>query len=161
MSISLHPLTRADLEALAADRYESTQFVIADGALPPQHVLARALRFLAEGQPERWCTTFFVVVPERTVVGACGFKGAPAHRRVEVGYGISPAYQRHGHATAAVRALLAIALASAEVSEVLAQVGATNAASTRVVAKLGFTASGTAVDENNEHLVQWVAQNDA
>ena len=64
-----------------------------------------------------------------------------------------------GHASAAVQTLLAIAFSSGRVNEVLAQVGTKNLASTRVVAKLGFTASGTCVEENNEILVQWVATN--
>jgi RimJ/RimL family protein N-acetyltransferase len=66
-----------------------------------------------------------------------------------------------GHASAAVKALLAIALSSGRANEVLAQVSANNEASTRVVAKLGFTASGTRVDEHGETLVQWVATNAA
>jgi hypothetical protein len=40
-------------------------------------------------------------------------------------------------------------------------VGTKNPASTRVVAKLGFIASGARGDEDDEIVVQWVAKNAA
>ena len=111
-----------------------------------------------KGKPNSWCTTYFMVQhPQNLVVSACGFKGHPVTGRVEIGYGVSPALRGQGHASAAVQTLLAIAFSSDRVNEVLAQVGTKNPASTRVVAKLGFTASGTRVDEDDEILVQWIA----
>ena len=113
---------------------------------------------LAEGQIEQWCSTYLMVQhPQNLVVGACGFKGHPVQGRVEIGYGVSPSLRGQGHASAAVEALLAIAFSSGRANEVLAQVGTKNPASTRVVAKLGFIASGTRVDDE-EILVQWVAK---
>jgi [ribosomal protein S5]-alanine N-acetyltransferase len=158
----LHALSTPELQALSAGTYTSRHFTIAEGALPPAHVASRALRLLSEGQVERWCGTYFMVQrPQNLVVGACGFKGPPIQGRVEIGYGVSPSMRGQGLASAAVRALLAIAFSSGRVSEVLAQVGTRNPASARVVAKLGFTMTGTRVDDDDEILVQWVAANAA
>jgi [ribosomal protein S5]-alanine N-acetyltransferase len=162
LPLVLRAISTPELQALSAGMYTSRHLTIADGALPPAHVAVRALRLLSEGQIEQWCSTYFMVQhPQNLLVGACGFKGQPVQGRVEIGYGVSPGMRGQGHASAAVQTLLAIAFASGRVKEVLAQVGAKNPASTRVVAKLGFTVSGTRVDEDDEILVQWVATNAA
>ena len=162
MPLVLHAITTPELQALSTGSYTSPHLTIAEGALPPPHVATRALRLLSEGQVEQWCNTYFMVQhPQNLVVGACGFKGHPIHGRVEIGYGVSPGMRRQGHASSAVQMLLAIAFTSGRINEVLAQVGTQNQASTRVVAKLGFVASGTRVDEDDEILVQWVATNAA
>jgi ribosomal-protein-alanine N-acetyltransferase len=158
LPLVLHAISTSELRALSAGTYTSQQLTIAEGALPPAHVAIRALRLLSEGQIEQWCGTYLMVRhPQNLVVGACGFKGHPVLGRVEIGYGVSPAMRGQGHASAAVQTLLAIAFSSGRVNEVLAQVGTKNLASTRVVAKLGFTANGTRVAEDDEILVQWVA----
>ena len=142
MPLALRAITTPELQALSAGGYTSPHLIVADGALPPAHVAARALRLLSEGLFEHWSSTYFMVQhPQNLVVGASGFKGHPIHGRVEIGYGVSPDMRRQGHASAAVQMLLAIAFSSGRVNEVLAQVGAQNPASTRVVAKLGFVAS--------------------
>ena len=159
MPLVLHAIAIAELQALAAGTCTFRRFAIAEGALPT-HVAVRALRLLREGQAEQWCSTYFMVQdPQNLVVGACGFKGQPVRGRVAIGYGVSPRMRGQGHACAAVRALLAIAFSSGRVNEVLAEVATSNLASTRVVSKLGFTACGTRVDEDEETLVQWVATN--
>jgi [ribosomal protein S5]-alanine N-acetyltransferase len=162
MPLVLRAISTPALHALSAGTYTSRHLTIAEGALPPVHVAVRALRLRSEGQAEPWCNAYFMVQdPQNFVVGACGFKGHPIQGRVEVGYGVSPGMRRQGHASAAVQALLAIAFSSGKVNEVLAQIAANNLASTRVAAKLGFTASGTRVDADGEVLVQWVATNAA
>jgi RimJ/RimL family protein N-acetyltransferase len=113
IALVLHALSTPELEALSAGTYSSRRLTIAEGALPPAHVAIRALRLLCEGQTEPWCSTYFMVQnPQQLVVGACGFKGAPVQGRVEIGYGVSPGMRGQGHASAAVKALLAIALSS-------------------------------------------------
>ncbi|WP_165928616.1 GNAT family N-acetyltransferase [Iodobacter fluviatilis] len=66
-------------------------------------------------------------------VGGCGFKQAPQHRRVEMGYAVLAAYQGQGFATASVAALLRFAFLSGEADEVLAQINPENIASVCVV----------------------------
>ena len=92
---------------------------------------------------------------DQVVVGGCGFKDAPAGGSVEIGYAVSPQCRKQGIATAAVRALLQKAFASAEVQEVRAEIDLSNIASTRVVQKLDFEHCGTVVAGEDEPFGQW------
>lgn len=158
MPIELYPLSSAELHTLADDGIPGHLAArIADGALPPPFVAARALRMLADGKPAHWCSTFLLVRrTDGAVVGGCGFKDAPRQGRVEIGYAVAPGCRRQGIATAAVRELVRYAFASEAVSEVLAQINPANVASARVAHKLAFDACGTAIDEDDEPLVQWL-----
>lgn len=127
-------------------------------ALPPDFVARRALQHLADGKPPQWCSTYYMVRnSDGVIVGSCGFKDAPAGRRVEIGYGVAPEARRQGVATAAVQALLAIGAASGEVDEILAQVNPDNIASNGVVRHCGFTALDIRCDDDGEQLMQWLA----
>ncbi len=157
MPIRLSPLSVADLRALArGEMPEGLASRVLPGALAPPFVAVRSLRQLDEGKPESWCTTFHVVrITDDAIVGGCGFKDAPAGRRVEIGYGVSPTCRGQGFATAAVREQVRIAFASGEVDAVEARVSAGNAPSTRLVERLGFQREGTIVDTDGEVLVRW------
>jgi RimJ/RimL family protein N-acetyltransferase len=93
------------------------------------------------------------------VVGTVGFKGPPYDGRVEVGYGLVPSVRGRGVATESVGALIA-ALAGAEsgvhgpVREVLAETLTDNAASRRVLEKLGFEQTGQYTGDEGE-LITW------
>jgi len=88
-------------------------------------------------------------------VGSCGFKGPPKQGEVEIGYGVSPSFQRRGIATAAVHALLEMAFADTSVSSVLATISPGNIASIRVAEKLGFVRQDLFVDTDGEALMRW------
>ena len=60
----------------------------------------------------------------------------------ELGYIFDPAYQRHGYATEAARALVDDALAGMGVRRVIAQCSPANTASWRVLEKIGFVREG-------------------
>jgi ribosomal-protein-alanine N-acetyltransferase len=75
---------------------------------------------------------------ERSLVGSAGFKGPPdARGYVEVGYGIEAPFRRLGYATEAVGALLEWGWAHG-VKAVIAECHVDNAASIRVLEKLGM-----------------------
>ena len=61
---------------------------------------------------------------------------------VEIAYGIVPVFQGHGYATEAAQAAVAFAFGSGQVRHVRAHTFPTLNASTRVLAKCGFTRSG-------------------
>jgi RimJ/RimL family protein N-acetyltransferase len=127
--------------------------------LPPSFVAARALKLIAEGKAEFWCSTFLIVRNrDQRIIGGCGFKDAPKDGRVEIGYGVSPGSRGQGAATAAVGLLLQRAFGSGA-REVVAEVTPDNLASARVVRKLGFVSTGTRVDKEDGMVVQWVAKN--
>ncbi|MFC7421514.1 GNAT family N-acetyltransferase [Iodobacter arcticus] len=129
----------------------------ADGLLP-SFVAERAIQMLHAGVAEHWARPFYILRRfDQVVLGSCGFKHPPINGRIELGYGVFPIYQRQGFATAAVGELLHRAFSSAEVSEVLAQINPDNAASIKVVQKLGFELSECLTDEDSEPLQQWIA----
>jgi RimJ/RimL family protein N-acetyltransferase len=60
------------------------------------------------------------------------------HRTGELGYVINPAYQGHGYATEAVRALFPLAFDQLGLHRVIARIDARNDASARVLRRLGL-----------------------
>lgn len=155
--ITLHALSKTDLEALAASRVpEALQGRIEDGALPPAFVASRVLQLGAAGHGPPWSTLYLIVgTASARCIGACGFKNAPQDGRVEVGYNVAPAERGQGTATLALLRLVSEAF-SAGATEVLAEVAPANIASTRVVQKAGFSNVGARVDEQGEFVVQWI-----
>jgi RimJ/RimL family protein N-acetyltransferase len=78
----------------------------------------------------------------RTLVGTCGFKGAPdADGRVEVGYSVLEQFRCRGLATEAVAALIRAAFA-AGASEVAAETYPSLLPSLRVMEKCGMIPLG-------------------
>lgn len=157
MDIAVVPLDLAQLRALAADPGQLDGVPIADGALPPQFILAAAIEALAQGQPAIWFSVFaFVQVHPARVLGTGGFKGSPADGRVEVGYGVAGSMRGRGIATAAVRQLLGLAFAEPGVAEVLAESAVANLPSRRVVEKLGFCHIGQRDTEEDGVVDRWL-----
>ncbi|MGW0366172.1 GNAT family N-acetyltransferase [Streptomyces sp. NPDC002990] len=92
-----------------------------------------------------WGTYAMVRATDQLAVGGIGFHAAPdADGTVEIGYDVVPSARGNGHATQALRALSAWALARPGVSRVTATVEPDNAPSHAVVARAGFTRTGTA-----------------
>ena len=162
MPFTLLALSKPQLEWLAASREPMELRGRADpGSMPPSFVAARSLKLEAEGSPAPWSSSFLIVRSEDgRYVGACGFKTAPAAGRVEVGYGVAPASQGEGAATAALKMLTALAF-KAGAAEVLAEVLPDNVASTRVVQKAGFAQVGSRVDEEGAYVLQWLRRSGA
>ena len=157
MPFSLCMLSEDALRTIASGRAPAAYAELLErDALPPPFVAARALRLAAVGIPAPWSTSFLIMRHEDgRVVGGCGFKTPPLQGRVEVGYGVAPAAQQRGAATAALGMLLELAR-SAGASEVLAEVAPGNLASSRVVEKAGFRRTGERVDEDGELVAQWL-----
>lgn len=72
------------------------------------------------------------------VVGDAGFHGPPAGGEVELGYSTLPAHRGHGFASEAARALVEWALGQPGVERVVAEGEPINAASRRVLEKIGM-----------------------
>ena len=89
-------------------------------------------------------------------VGGGGFFGRPGpDRRLTVGYGIHEQHRCRGYATEVLTLLTDWALAGPDVDVVRATITPDNVASIRVAEKVGFTASGERVhnDEDGELIV--------
>jgi [ribosomal protein S5]-alanine N-acetyltransferase len=82
-----------------------------------------------------------------TLVAAVGYFGPPTDDgTVEIGYSVVPRCRKQGHATEAVEALTARALAIPDVRRVVAEVHEDNAASITVLQRCGFLRVGTGRD---------------
>ncbi len=104
---------------------------------------ADALRPLAEygvpGDLGSW-----LVVVDGVVVGDCGWLGAPdGEGTVTLGYGLAAGSRRQGYGTEAVALLAAWAEQQPGVRLVTAEVLPGNEASLRLLARLGFSESGS------------------
>jgi ribosomal-protein-alanine N-acetyltransferase len=104
-----------------------------------------------------WTHGFAVAVPMiGQVIGSAGFKGPPgADGMVEAAYGIVPAWQGKGCATAALGKLIAFATADARVRKMRAHTLPENNASTRVLTKNGFTKLGEVNDPEDGRVWRW------
>ena len=94
---------------------------------------------------------------ERTAIGGVGFKGDPDERgHVEIGYGFNASHWGQGYATEAVGALCRWTLETGFARAVTAETLEGNAASKRVLEKLGFAPTGERFDaEEGGTLILW------
>ena len=78
----------------------------------------------------------------KTCIGNLGFHGPAQNGAVEIGYGIEPEFEGHGYATEAAKALVNWAFEQPGVEAVEAEAEESNAASLRIIEKLGFQPCG-------------------
>lgn len=155
MGTAIHPATLEHLDALIAggDAYEQRfGMTVADGYLDFPDVLGRSRVALLRGVPAEWLSHVIVDPAPGQVIGFGGFKGPPRDGCVEVGYGLAPSHRGHGHATAAVHAMIELARA-ASVQIVCAHTPPEENASTRVLERCEFSFAG--VDEDREGGAVW------
>jgi RimJ/RimL family protein N-acetyltransferase len=162
MPLTLMPLTEGDLRELLdapaafARRHALT---IEDGACAPGFVYARALQnmALAPGWAPVLSTRLYVL-DGRHVVGAGGVKAPPLDDgEVEIGYGMAPAYRGRGFATHAARGLTEEALAHGA-SRVSAFTVPGNAASWRLLQRIGYRRAGETLDPDDGLVWRWVRE---
>lgn len=157
LEIELRQLTREELLGLAKSEPADHFAGAPEGALPPPHVAERALKQLEAGMPAFWSAPFLVVDRnKRTILGGCTFKGKPSDGDVEIAYGIATSMHGRGIASAAVARLLKLAAADGSVRQVVAEILPSNVSSSKVVARLDFTARETFVDIDGETVVRWI-----
>ncbi|OHB63099.1 MAG: hypothetical protein A2Y76_04865 [Planctomycetes bacterium RBG_13_60_9] len=92
----------------------------------------------------------------KLVVGTCAFKTGPSDDgAVEIAYFTFPQFEGRGFATAMVRKLLAIALASPYVQTVIAHTLPQSSASMRVLEKVGMHCVGEVEDPQDGRVWRW------
>jgi RimJ/RimL family protein N-acetyltransferase len=157
MTIEILELTPADIESLLDDGSRIGRYAVADGALPPDFLLSRALDARGSAAYGWLAPRLVVSATDDLVVGSVGFKGPPAAGSVEVGYGIAPHVRGRGVATEAVRLLVERAM-KAGVDRVCILTAVDNLASRRVAEKAGFTHQGRR-DSGDDGVVDvWVLE---
>lgn len=89
----------------------------------------------------------YLAVQGTTVVGTCGFKGAPADNAVEVAYHTYVEQEGRGVATAMLAEMVRTATEHDPAVRLTAQTRPENGASARILEKLGFVRAGEAHDD--------------
>ena len=144
--LHLRPFDDADANALFT--LHSSAHVLRYWDAPPWSDRVRAERFIAacrrmaaEGTGTRLAVDR---VSDGTFIGWCGLtRWNPDHRSASMGYCLDDAAWGHGYATEAARALLHWAFDTLDLNRVQAETDTRNAASARVLEKLGFMREGT------------------
>ena len=144
--LRLRPFTDADADALFA--LHSSAYVLRYWDAPPWSERARAERFIAtcrqmadEGSGARLAMDR---ASDGAFIGWCSLtRWNPDYRSASMGYCLDDAAWGHGYATEAARALLQWAFDTLDLNRVQAETDTRNAASARVLEKLGFVREGT------------------
>lgn len=144
--LQLRPFTEADADALFA--LHSNANVLRFWDAPPWTEPARAERFLAtcrqmvdDGTGARLA---FDRLSDGAFLGWCSLaKWNPTFRSASMGYCLGEAAWGQGYATEAARAVLTWGFETLDLNRVQAEVDTRNAASARVLEKLGFVREGT------------------
>jgi len=144
--LRLRPVADADADALFA--MHSDAHVLRYWDSPPWTDRARADRFVAvsrkleeEGTGAR---VAIVRASDGAFVGWCGlFEWNPNFRSATLGYCLDEQMWGHGYATEAAHALLGWAFDTLPLNRVQSEADTRNAASARVLEKLGFVHEGT------------------
>jgi ribosomal-protein-alanine N-acetyltransferase len=160
--LQLRPFTNADADALFA--LHSNAYVLRYWDAPPWTERARAERFIAtcgrmaeEGSGARLAMDR---ASDQAFIGWCSLtRWNPDYRSASMGYCLDDAAWGHGYATEAGRAVLQWAFDALDLNRVQAETDTRNAASARVLEKLGFVREGTLREDcvvNGEVSDSWV-----
>jgi RimJ/RimL family protein N-acetyltransferase len=144
--LRLRRFTSADVDSLFA--LHSNAYVLRYWDSPPWTDRARAERFLNACTQIEEAGSGARLAMERICDGAflgwCGLsRWNPDYRSAALGYCLDEAAWGHGYATEAAHALLRWAFDTLDLNRVQAETDTRNAASARVLEKLGFEREGT------------------
>ncbi|MGC4046715.1 MAG: GNAT family N-acetyltransferase [Armatimonas sp.] len=161
VEITLFLLDREAAESLAANPVafaDEHGWLLAPHEATVVEIAALTARLLAEnGQQAPWVGYLALDVPQRRVVGTCGFNGGPdATGTVELAYFTFPEEEGQGIATAMAMALVRLASeAPSGIVAVRAHTLPERNASCRVLEKVGFQYVGTATAPNEGIVWRW------
>ena len=141
----LRPYTAEDFDDVydLHSRPEVTRYLLFDvrGRAQVREALAERIEAGEPGRSaERLLLALAVVLPQagRVIGDVVLFNASPEHRTGEVGYIFHPDHAGHGYATAAARAMLGLGFEGFGLHRVIGRLDARNAASARVLERLGM-----------------------
>lgn len=151
-----------DEEVVAILKQGSETFVAQFEAYPGPHfdliceVVSQSMAYTGAAPPHPWAGYLAVDKTTREIHGTCAFKGAPdEYGCVEIAYFTFPGFEGRGNAVAMASSLLRIALASPQITKVIAHTLPERNASTRVLEKSGFAFVGDFEDPQDGHVWRW------
>jgi RimJ/RimL family protein N-acetyltransferase len=97
---------------------------------------------------------YFVQLNEQ-IVGSCAFKGQPQEGKVEIAYGVFPAYQNQGIATQICKKLIDLAFETDPTVLVTARTLPEMNYSARLLEKNGFICQGIVIDPEDGEVWEW------
>jgi len=149
-----------ELIGVLGDRLSTARVIGAD--VPegwPDDQLSELLRvyapWIAEDPARLGFGPWIVIAREQSsVVGSAGFLETPKEdKAIELGFGIHPRFRNRGYAAEAARRLVEWGLAQPSVEKIVARCDPSNAASIRVLEKVGMNRVG-----HVEELLLWEAR---
>ncbi|WP_112248440.1 GNAT family N-acetyltransferase [Kribbella monticola] len=160
--LRLRAVTSVDADALFA--LHSNAYVLRYWDSPPWSDRARAAHFIAASEQMATEGSGVRLAMDRlsdgTFVGWCSLtRWNPEYRSASLGYCLGEAAWGNGYATEGARALLHWAFGTLDLNRVQAEADTRNAASARVLEKLGFLREGTLREDcivNGEVSDSWV-----
>ncbi|HEY9403403.1 MAG TPA: GNAT family N-acetyltransferase [Pyrinomonadaceae bacterium] len=158
--LDLIPAPTGFIELLIANEYgragDLLNFIVPDGW--PNDEDARAglsfhLKAIQRNSAELlWRIRLIVLRSNRTVIGSINLKGLPDESgTAEIGWGVSPEYQRQGIAMEASEAVIKWVCSQPKVRRIIATIPADNRASIRLAEQLGMKVT----DESRRNLPVW------
>lgn len=126
--------------------------------LLPMQEEAEAQR-IVEVHSKRWAEQTGIrwgiaLVGSNTIFGTIGYSRYEAQHRATIGYSLHPAHWNKGYSTEALKAVVTYGFESLNINRIEAEVMPGNAASNRVLEKLGFSIEGLLrqwMHWNNQH----------
>jgi RimJ/RimL family protein N-acetyltransferase len=160
--LRLRPFDHWDADDLFA--LHSNAYVLRYWDAPPWRERERAERFIGACRQMAEAGTGARLAVDRlsdeTFIGWCGLtRWNPVHRSASITYCLDESAWGHGYATEAARALLEWAFDTLDLNRVQTETDTRNAASARVLEKLGFLREGTLREDcvvNGEVSDSWV-----
>jgi RimJ/RimL family protein N-acetyltransferase len=155
----LHQATSLDLSALLEqpERSDINRFLLPknEDIAPKFWIEFVNERLNQDSKNSFWWSPRLIVV-ERLIVGAIGFKSPPdSNNSVEIGYGIVASQQGHGFATQAVDLLLKEGFSQPEIQAIVAYTVRMNSGSGRVLEKNQFMRDGIKIDPDDGEVWGW------
>jgi [ribosomal protein S5]-alanine N-acetyltransferase len=96
----------------------------------------------------------YLVEENGAYIGTCAFKSVPVQGKVEIAYFTFPGHEGRGVATWMAQQLIELAQRP-EVTQISAQTLQERNASVRILEKLGFRITGTAIDPDAGEVWEW------
>ena len=153
-ALRLHPMTDSDFAWLFVPDVRTDGLALCEGGIAPDEVTNMLRGIAAQPATNTARPVAWMIIDQDWVIGMLSYTKQDEAGRYEIGYGLAPAYEGRGYATAAL-ALLLDDLTKMDICELFAETSVDNPASQRVLEKNGFVQFGKREDAEDGGLICW------